>query len=97
MKTAEDVIMDFQELTQDQKEKVITYVISTQDQLEINRLNEVFDQEYIREENYSQEDLDKINHDADEAKRGINISGPFKNKKEALNHLDRLMKENTPV
>ena len=91
MKTAEEVIMDFQELAHDQQEKVVQFVISVKEQEETNVLNKALEEEYIQEENYSPEDMAKILKSGEEAERGINVSGPFAGE-EAINHLRRLRK-----
>ena len=91
MKTAEEVIMDFQELAHDQQEKVVQFVISVKEQEETNVLNKALEEEYIQEENYSPEDMAKILKSGEEAEQGINMSGPFAGE-EAINHLRRLRK-----
>ncbi len=50
----------------------------------------VFEEEYIEEENYSPEDIAKLDRLQAEAEQGINMSPVYKTKKEALAHLDRL-------
>jgi hypothetical protein len=72
MKTAQDIITDFQELSPDQQEEVINYVVSIYEQ-----------------EEFSKEDTAKILEAKEDAKKGINMSGPFVGE-EAINHLRKL-------
>jgi hypothetical protein len=72
MKTAQDVILDFQALPVDQQEEVIHYVASHQQQ-----------------EIFSDEDTALILQAKEDAKQGINMSGPFKGK-EAIDFLTDL-------
>lgn len=89
MKTAEDVITDFKELTLDQQEKVVEFVISVQKQGDTRFLNKAFLEEYIEEENYSPGDIARLNRAQEEANLGINTNGPFKGK-EAIGFLQKL-------
>jgi hypothetical protein len=93
MKTAHDVIMDFQKLSPDQQDKVRKFVNSVKEQDEANSLNRAFEQEYVEEENYSPEDMALILQASEYAKRGINMSGPFNTTKEIFAHLDSLKPE----
>ena len=93
MKTAENIIADFQELARDQQEKVIRFVISVKEQEETNFLNQAFEEKYIQEENYSPEDIAVLDRLQEEAKQGINMSGPFHTTEELFAHLDSLQPE----
>ncbi len=81
METAAEYIEGFKKLAPDQKQIVIEFVASTEEE-----------EEYIEEENYSPEDIAKILKAGEEAKQGINMSGPFVGK-EANEHLQRLMRK----
>ncbi|RJP20340.1 MAG: hypothetical protein C4527_25280 [Candidatus Omnitrophota bacterium] len=75
MKTAQDVITEIQKLTPDQMEEVFHFVVSIMEQ----------------QEEFSEEDTALILEAREDAKRGINMSGPFVGE-EAINHLQRLRK-----
>ncbi len=92
MKTAEDIIEEIQELAPDQKNKVIDYVNSIQDEKNAEFLNRAFEEEYVEEENYSPEDIAKLDRAQEDAKKGINMSGPFRGE-EVINFLRRLDKQ----
>ena len=49
-------------------------------------LNRAFEEEYVEEEDYSPSDIAKINRAAEEARQGINVSGPFEGD-EAIHYL----------
>ncbi|RJP30549.1 MAG: hypothetical protein C4527_09395 [Candidatus Omnitrophota bacterium] len=80
MKTAQDVIMEIQELPPEEKQIVVDFVASIQE--------ETYNPTY-----YSPEDMAKIDHDMEEAEQGINVSGPFYTTEEILAHLDSLKPE----
>jgi len=78
MKTAEEIILEFKELPTEEWRKVVEYVDSArEDAFQITH--------------YSPEDMAKIEHDLEEAKRGINVVGPFKGE-EANEYLRNLMR-----
>jgi len=80
MKTAEEIILEFKELPPEEWQKVVEYV-------------ETAKENAFSITHYSPEDMAKIEHDLEEAKRGINISGPFYTNEELLAHLDSLQPE----
>lgn len=71
MKTAEKINQELKEHPSENPGKVTNFLTS--------------EEEYL-EENYSEEDLAKINHDAEEAKQGINVER-FNSMNEALQSL----------
>lgn len=77
MRTAEELIRILKELPADEWRNVVEYVDSSRD----DRIEPTHD---------SNEDMAKIESDLEEARRGINVSGPFFSAKEAIEHLDRL-------
>jgi len=93
MKTAEAIIEEIQELAPDQKNIVIDYVNSIQDEKDADFLNRALEEEYVEEENYSPEDIAKLNRAQEDAKKGINMSGPFHTTEEIFAHLDSLKQE----
>ncbi len=76
MKTAQDVIMDFQKLAPDQQNEVRDFVNSVQEQ-----------------DDFSEEETALILQASEDAKRGINMSGPFNTTEEIFDHLDSLKPE----
>ncbi len=78
MMTAEEVIVIIRELPPEEQEKVADYLNAGEE-------------EYVEEENYSPEDMAKIDHDLEEAKRGINVS-PTLRGKEAVAYLRQFRK-----
>ncbi|MEW6236319.1 MAG: hypothetical protein AB1656_13110 [Candidatus Omnitrophota bacterium] len=79
MKTAEEVIEILQELPPEERRKVAEYLYESEEE--------------FLEENYSPEDMAKIEHDLEEAKQGINVIGPFYTTEELLSHLDSIQPE----
>ncbi len=92
MKTAEDVVTEFLELSHDQQEKVIQFVSSVKEKEETDFLNKAFEEKYIREENYSQEDIDELERIEKEARQGINMSSVLEGKA-AIDYLTELEKK----
>lgn len=78
MHSTQEVIAAFLELPPKQQEEVRDFVISNRD--EAADLIKAFDADYVREEDYSPEDMAVIQHGAEEAKRGINVSPALKGK-----------------
>ncbi len=76
MNTAQEYIEGFKKLPPEEKQIVIDFMASIQD-------------EAYRVPHYSPEDMEKINHDIAEAERGENIDGPFQGE-EAVNYLRRI-------
>lgn len=77
MTTAQECIEGFKELTPDQQQIVIDYVISVKEELEPDE--------------FSEEQIEIVLQAKKEADQGINISGPFVGE-EANDHLRKLMK-----
>ncbi len=90
MPTTQDVIHAFLKLPPKQQEEVREFVNSTCN--EANFLVQAFDADYVREENYSQEDQTVLDQCQEDARKGINTSGPFKGK-EAIDFLTELEKQ----
>jgi len=88
MFAAQDVIKAFLGLPEKEQEKVKHFINSTHD--DVDFLIKGFEAEYVREEDYSPEDIAKLDRIQEEAEQGINMSPTYKSKKEALAHLDRL-------
>jgi hypothetical protein len=86
--TTQDVIKAFLGLPEKEKEEIRNFVNSTSD--DVDFLVKAIDEEYVEEENYSPEDIAKLDRLQAEAEQGINMSPTYKTKKEALSHLDRL-------
>jgi len=73
MKTAEEIILEFQELPPEERQKVVEYVDSSRE-------------EAFPMTRYSSEDMAKIDHDLEEAEQGINIE-EFSSMEEAIKSL----------
>ena len=76
MKTAQDVIMEIQELPPEEKQIVVDFVASIQE-------------EEFFEENYSPEDIAKILQAGELAEKGIGVS-PELEGEEAVHYLKKL-------
>ena len=70
MNTAQEYIDGFKELPPKEKQVVVDFVVSVKEQEETNFLNKAFEAEYIREENYSPEDMAKLDKAQEEARQG---------------------------
>ena len=79
MQTDEEIVSTIKELPLEKKRIVVDY---------INAVKE----ESFKVTHYSPEIMAEINHDAEEAKRGENVYGPFKGQ-EAINFLTELEKQ----
>lgn len=90
MNTPQTIIKAFLELSGEEREEVRNFVNSTPDDVEF--LIKAFDEEYVEKENYSEEDVAKLDRLQQEAEQGINMSGPFK-EEEANEHLRKLMRK----
>ena len=77
MKTADAIILEIQELPVDEQQKVADYL-------------EFGEQTNSEEEHFSPEEIAEILQAGEEAKKGINVSGPFSGAKEAIAFLDNL-------
>ncbi len=91
MHTKQEVINAFLELPPKEQEEVKEFVNSTSSGVDF--MVKAFHAEYVRGENYSPDIMAEINHDAEEAKKGINVSGPFNTTEELFAHLDSLKSE----
>lgn len=76
MRTADEIILEIQELPPEERQKVADY------------LNAGDGGEFL-EEDYSPEDIAKLDRIQDEVERGINIIGPFSGT-EAIEYLKKL-------
>jgi hypothetical protein len=85
--TKQEVINAFLELSPKEQEEVKEFVNSING--DVDFLVKGFEAEYVREENYSEEDIAELNRISEEAKQGINMSGPFRGK-EAIDYLTKL-------
>lgn len=88
--TKQEIMNAFLELSPEEQEEIKEFVNSTRS--DVDFLVKAFDAEYVREENYSEEDravLDRCNEDA---KKGINMSGPFEGQA-AIDFLTKLEKQ----
>ncbi len=74
MKTAEEYINGFKTLPPDEKQKVVDFVISTEE-------------EVFKETKYSDEDLTLLDQRYEEAKKGINVDR-FSSMEEAIKSLE---------
>ncbi len=75
MKTAQEIILEIQVLPPEERQIVVEYVESTKD-------------EAFKITNYPPEVLEEIDRCAEEAKRGENVVGPFRDE-EANEYLRR--------
>jgi len=91
MHTTRDVIKAFLELSEKEKEEIRNFVNSTNG--DVDFLIKGFEAEYVREENYSEEDQAVLDQCQEDAKKGINMSGPFNTTDELFTHLDNLKSE----
>ncbi len=89
MPTKQEVIKAFLEFPPDQQEEVREFVNSTKSDTDF--LVKAFDEEYVEEENYSLEDIAKLDRLQEEAEQGKNMSGPFAGE-EANKQLRKLMR-----
>ena len=80
MKTAAEIILEIEDLSQEEREKLDEY-------LNANR------EEEFQKEDYSPEDIARLDWIQAEAEQGINVSGPFHTPVELLIHLDHLQTE----
>jgi len=78
MKTAEEVISIILELSPEERQKVVHFLYDEDD-------------EAFKMEEYSPEEMEKLDTDQEEARRGINIS-PVLEGDEAISYLERLRK-----
>jgi hypothetical protein len=86
--TTQEIIHAFLELPQQEQEAVRNFVNSTNG--DVGFLVKAFDEEYIDQESYSQEDRDALDQMQKETRQRKNTSGPFRNG-EIHNHLKTLM------
>lgn len=77
MKTAEEIILDIQELSLEERQKIREFMDEKD--------------EYV-ETCYTRKVMEEISHDVEEAEKGINVSGTFDNAQEVISHLKRLRK-----
>lgn len=89
--TAQKIINAFLELPPKEQEDVREFVNSTNS--DVDFLVKAFDAEYVREENYSDEDQAVLDQCQEDARKGINMSGPFNTTEELFAHLDSLKSE----
>jgi len=78
MKTAEEIILEFKQLPPEEWQKVVEYIDSARE-------------DAFQFTHYSSEDMAKIDHDLDEAERGINVSPTLKGE-EAVAYLRQFRK-----
>lgn len=78
MKTANDIIGEIQELSLDERQKVIDYLSA--------------DDGKFTETCYSKEIIEEIDRDIEEAERGINVSPAFETASEAIAYLHQFRK-----
>ena len=90
MHTSQEVINAFLELSPKQQEEVRDFVNATNS--DVDFLVKAVDEEYVREENYSDEDQAVLDQCQDDANKGINMSGPFEGKA-AIDYLTELEKQ----
>jgi len=92
MHTTRDVIKAFLGFSEKEKEEIRNFVNSTSG--DVDFLVKAFDEEYVEEENYSPEDIAKLDRLQAEAEKGINMS-PELEGEEITNYLDRLRAKTT--